>query len=81
LGCWQCEGDARELELTERKQEILDALEELGKAQLGEIVKAIGQPKSNTHNRLQDLVNAGLVKRQTEGRRVYYELPNDDNEV
>jgi len=79
LGCWHCEGNAHELELTERRQEILDALEELGRAGAGDIAKAIGQPKSNTHNRLQDLVNAGLVKRQEEGRRVYYELPNDDN--
>ena len=81
LGCWQCERDAHELELTERRQEILDALEDLGKAQVGGIAKAVGQPKSNTHNRLQGLVNAGLVQRETEGRWVYYELPNDDNEV
>ncbi len=79
LRCWHCEGDAHELELTERKQEILDALEDLGRAGVVDIAKAVGQPKSNTHNRLQDLVNAGLVKRQEEGRRVYYELPNDDN--
>ena len=77
----QNEGDAHTSELTERKQEILDALEDLGKAGVADIAKAVGQPKSNTHNRLQDLVNAGLVKRQEEGRRVYYELPNDDNEV
>jgi RecA-family ATPase len=79
LGCWHCEGDVHELELTERRQEILDALEELGRAGVVDIAKAVGQPKSNTHNRLQDLVNAGLVKRQPEGGRVYYELPNDDN--
>jgi RecA-family ATPase len=79
LGCWHCEGDAHELEITERRQEILDALEELGRAGVVDIAKAVGQPKSNTHNRLQDLVKAGLVKRQPEGGRVYYELPNDDN--
>jgi len=79
LGCWHCEGDAHELELTERRQEILDALEDLGRAGVADIAKAIEQPKSNTHNRLQDLVNAGLIKRQKEGRRVYYELPNDDD--
>lgn len=29
-GCWQCEGDADELALTERRQEIVEALAEMG---------------------------------------------------
>jgi len=74
-GCWQLEGDADEPELTERQQEILDALERLGRAGVVDIAKAIGQPKSNTHSRLQDLVNVGLVLRQKVGRRVFYALP------
>jgi hypothetical protein len=75
-GVWQSEGDYAALELTQRRQEILSALKELGRAQLGDIVKAIGQPESNTHNRLQDMANAGFVKRTTEGKKVYYELPS-----
>ena len=74
LGCWQCEGDADVLELTERRQEILDALEVLGRSGVVDIAKAIEQPKSHTYTRLQDLVNAGLVQRYSKGRRVYYEL-------
>lgn len=71
---WKCEGDAYEIELTERRQEILDALASLGHAELKTIADTIGQPKSNTHNRLQDLVNAGLVIR-VPGDRVTYKLP------
>lgn len=78
LGCWSYEGDADELELTERRQEIIDALEDLGRVGVVDIAKAIGQPKSHTYSRLQDLVNAGLVQRQKEGRRVLYERPNND---
>lgn len=73
-GCWQYEGDAGELEITERRQEILNALGDLGTSAVGDIADAVGQPKSNTHNRLQDLVNAGLVLRKLEGRRVFYEM-------
>lgn len=73
-GSWQLEGDADELELTERRQEILDTLEVLGRAKVGDIAKEIGQPKSHTHTRLQDLVNAGLVLREKIDNNVYYEL-------
>jgi predicted transcriptional regulator len=74
-GCWQSEGDAYELELTERRQEIIDALEALGRSGLTEIADYVEQPKSNTHNRLQDLATAGKVLRDQEGNRVYYVLP------
>jgi hypothetical protein len=63
-GCWQCDGDADELELTERRQEILDALDDLGAIGVTELAKAIEQNKGNTYKRLQDLVNAGLVIRK-----------------
>ena len=77
-GSWQSEGDADEIAVTERRQEILDALASIGRASLKEIVELVEQPKSHTHNRLQDLVNAGKVLRIEElkgrGKRVYYEL-------
>lgn len=76
LGCWQCEGDADSIALTERRQEILDALREIGRpAQVGEIAKFIDQPKSNTFIRLQDMASAGLVQRTTQGTKVLYALP------
>ena len=76
LGCWQCEGDATEIDLTERRQEIINALAELGHpAQLAEIAKLIGQAKSHTFTRLQDLANAGKVKKIPEAKGVFYALP------
>jgi hypothetical protein len=74
-GCWQCEGDAYELEMTQRRREILEALEAMGRSPLADIVDFVGQPKGHTHSRLQDLANAGMVQRIEEGRRVYYDLP------
>src|SRR3990170_1078490 len=71
--CWQSEGDAREISLTERRQEILDALSGLGKSHLTEIASVVGQPKSNTYKRLQDLVNAGFVTRHEIDGKVAYE--------
>jgi RecA-family ATPase len=74
-GCWQCEGDAYEIEMTQRRREIIEALEAMGKSSLGDIVDYVEQPKGHTHSRLQDLANAGKILRLEEGRRVYYTLP------
>jgi len=80
-GCWQVEGDVGELELTARRQEILDALDELGPSTLTAITKAIDQPKSNTHGRLQDLTGAGRVRRyrSEDGKILYEARPNDES--
>ena len=43
LGCWHCDGDADELEITECRQAILDVLEELGRAGVVDIAKAVGR--------------------------------------
>lgn len=77
-GCWQYDGNPYELKLTERRQEIIDALQAMGQSSLGDIVDFVGQPKGNTHKRLQDLVSAGLVLRIEKGRRVYYTLLESD---
>lgn len=61
LGCWQMDGDADAIAVTDRQQEILDALESLGSSRCQEIAKAVGQDKSNTHKRLQELLEAGQV--------------------
>ena len=76
-GSWQVEEDADELELelTERRQEMLDILADIGAAGVVEIAKMLGQPKSHTYTRLQDLVNAGLVQKTGRGRgKVLYRL-------
>jgi RecA-family ATPase len=74
-GCWQSEGEAYELEMTERRQEIIEALEAMGKSSLADIADYVEQPKSNTHSRLQDLAAAGKVLRSEEGQRVFYTPP------
>ena len=75
LCSWHIEGQSGKIILTERRQEIIDAIKKLGRSQLAGIVNEICQPKSNTHNRLQDLVNVGLVERDKVGKKVFYELP------
>jgi hypothetical protein len=73
--CWQSEGDADDLEMTERRQEIVDILDLLGKAQLKDISREIGQDRSNTFRRLQDLVAADKVRRLPGDHKVFYALP------
>ena len=60
-GVWQMEGDADALEITARRQEILDALKTLGPAKLRDVAEALDINRGNTYQRLQDLTNAGLV--------------------
>ena len=73
-GVWQLDGNADTIELTERRREILDALADLGRpSQLNEISKMIGQPRSNTYTRLQDLVAAGKLNRSTGSGKVFYQ--------
>jgi predicted transcriptional regulator len=60
-GCWQSLGKAAAIELTERRQEILDALGVLGAATLSDIAKSVGQDKGNTKRRVDDLLDAGLI--------------------
>ena len=67
LGCWQYEGDADALALTERRQEIIEAVKDLGNPTLQQISDAIKQNKGNTYRRVQDLVNAGLLRK--DGKR------------
>jgi uncharacterized membrane protein len=48
-----------------------------GQCQLMDVVLALNLPaeeKGNVHNRLQELVNKGLVQRSKDGRAVYYEV-------
>jgi hypothetical protein len=74
-GCWQCQGDADTLAITERRAEILEVLGKIGRARLTNIAKTIGQDTSNTRKRLADLVNAGRVREEAEGETLFYSLP------
>jgi len=72
VGAWQLVGDADALMLTDRRQEILDALADLGPSTCGAIARAIEQDRSNTYKRLQDLTNIGLVSREQVGKSIRY---------
>jgi hypothetical protein len=73
-GCWQLDSDAGEAKLTERQQEILDVLEDLGEASLNAIAEALSQYPGNVHRRLQDLVSNGVIERGKKGNNVSYRL-------
>ena len=70
--CWQCKGDAYELEMTERRQEIMAYLSDAGQVTIKEIAEGTGQDRSNAYKRVQDLVKAGKVAK-TGRRPVLYE--------
>lgn len=69
---WYSEGDAEKIEITERRQEILNALGNLGRCTLVQLEDATGQAKGHLHTRLQDLVTEGIVKRDKTGANVFY---------
>jgi RecA-family ATPase len=69
-GCWQI--DEQNAGHTERQQEILDCLKEVGALGGAEIARTIAQDRANTYRRLQDLVNEGAISKNEEG---LYVLP------
>ena len=73
-GLWINSGDADQIELTARRQEILDAVESLGRAALKDVSDVTGQDRGNVYKRLQDLVCNGRLRRVQEGKNVFYEL-------
>lgn len=73
-GCWQAETEGGGPVLTERRQEVLGALQDLGRCKNADVATAIDQDRSNTYKRLQDLVNAGLVNRESQDTQVWYSL-------
>ncbi len=72
-GLWQLVQEGEDgLEITPRRQEILDALAQIGPASVDLVAEAINQNRGNTHTRLQDLVDAGLVRRGKQGNSIVY---------
>jgi hypothetical protein len=74
--CWQCEGDASGILMTEQRNDIITAVETLGKCHLNDVAIAIGINKSNCFRRLQELCQAGKLIRTQEGKNVFYAIPN-----
>jgi len=82
-GLWSMQGDAREIEISAQKQEILEILEDLGEAPFMKIFKLIeGKPdRGNTSRRLQKLVEDGLVITSgPAGRGTLYSLVEPEKE-
>jgi RecA-family ATPase len=52
---WHCEGNADEIAMTEQRKAIIEALEELGKAQAKDIAEATGQATNHVRERLNEL--------------------------
>ena len=73
---WHSEGNALDVEMTAQRKAILEALRDLGRSQLKAIADGAGQRQNHCHTRLQDLVNAGLVRRiaDAQSQNVFYEL-------
>jgi len=72
--CWQCDEHLTSITLTEKHQEILAALEDLGGSTLMETVAAVDWDKGNTYKYLQTLVNEGLVFRKGQGKGTLYRI-------
>jgi DNA-binding transcriptional ArsR family regulator len=77
-GCWQHEGNADELKITEAKKEILDALARMKKGGVRAIAKAIGKDPGNVSRQLKDLLNDGKVTLSDNGN---YALPGGQGEL
>lgn len=73
---WQSEGAAQEIELTERRKEILEAIQAIGTwCKVGDIGEATGQAKQRVWERLTELTNAGMVVFHSRDRNVFYGMP------
>lgn len=71
--CWQSLGNTDEVDMSEQRKELLDALKECGKSTAPTINKLLGRDRSNLYKELNDLVNAGLATKEKLGNNYYYE--------
>lgn len=78
-GCWQSEGDADALKVTEARQRVLQALEELGApATCKEVVEVTDGDYGNTHRLLNDMAGDGAIIRAKQGKSIVYSLLPED---
>ncbi len=71
--CWQCEGQAGQIRMTEARQDVLDALKALGRVQVGAVAKAVGRERGHVFRILNDLYSSQKIRRESIGDNVYYE--------
>ena len=74
---WQVQGEAQEVERTQRQREVLEAITLLGRATLREIAESTGQERGNCFRRLQALVKTGAVVRTDEKGQVSYAVAQE----
>jgi hypothetical protein len=81
--CWQSEGEAYAIDRTEQRDRIIEAIKMLGRCQLATIAKTVGEDEGNTFRRLQDMANAGMIKRIEDKKhaKVFYDLPESPDQL
>lgn len=73
-GCWQSEGDADEIEVSQRQQELLETIKTFGKALLADLVTATGRNKGNIYKDLQELIAKHLINKTPTKKGEMYSL-------
>ena len=71
---WHCEGNAGDIAMTEQRKAIMEAMQEVGKAQAKDIAEATGQAVNHVRERLNDLANEGKISRFNDGKTVTYSV-------
>jgi hypothetical protein len=79
--CWKLLGKTEDIAKTENEGRILEALEELGRAQTSAIAEHVGAERSHTSMRLKKLVARGLVCKEVEKEVPVYFLPRRVEEL
>ena len=77
---WQSLGNTEQVKKNEADEELLGALEDLGKATIAMISKTIGKDFSNTRRRLLGLWTGGKIRREEIENKTYYFLPRKETE-
>jgi len=74
LGIWNLDGNVADLQMTERREELIAALEANGRMTITELSDYVNQDRSNTCKRLNNLVDDSKVRRVQEGKKIYFEV-------
>lgn len=71
-GSWESTGEVGTPKMTERRQEIVCVLQELGPSRLLDISRALDKNKGNTYKRLQDLISLGQVQQEEKNGHTFF---------
>jgi len=73
-GLWHSEGDYHSLKITERRNEILTYIRQIGEATNADIARFLGSNKGSINRELAELVDTGYLSDRTEGKNIFYSL-------